>query len=351
MTITYGPVDATSGSPAFSGKQERQMRAPLLGNPTGRVLGGRSGWRVGTQPSVVTVTSTTWTLNPCSAMIEPAAMLYQGAYPWASDQAISGAVTAADATNPRIDILYIQINDSSSGDGSGALSAPVNYLAGTAAATPQAPTLPPRSFLVATINVPKADGGTPTVTFNAQYFVAAGASVPVLSQAERDTFTQYDGLKVIRLDKGGVEEVSVGGSWQSMGQTSYTPVLSSSGTQPNIGSGQQLGTYQVVGKTLVGQAFISFNGGSVGTGNYGISLPPGFTYGGLGSSLPVGIFTAHVSATVDVSGFLRLTSSGASSVNMYWQSATTTASPLTATTGSWAASATYIAIQFTVPLA
>lgn len=327
------------------------MRAPLLGNPTGRVLGARSGWRVGTPASVVSVTSTTWTLNPCAAMIEPAASLYQGAYPWVTDQAVTGSVTAADATNPRVDILYIQINDSSSGDGSGAQSAPVNYLAGTAAATPAAPTLPARSFLVATINVPKAGGGSPTATFNAQYFVAAGATVPVASQSERDGFTQYDGLKVIRLDKGGIEEISVGGSWLSMGQTSYTPVLSSSVTAPNIGTGQQLGTYQVVGKTLVGQAFISFNGGSVGSGNYSISLPPGFSYGGLGSALPVGIFTAHVAATVDVSGYLRLLQAGASSVNMYWQSATTTASMLSSSTGSWAAAATYIAIQFTVPLA
>jgi hypothetical protein len=176
------------------------MRAPLLGNPTGRVLGARSGWRVGTSSSVVSVTSTTWTLNPCAAMIEPAAMLYQGAYPWVTDAAITGSVTAADATNPRIDILYIQINDSSAGDGSGSLSAPVGYLAGVAAATPVAPTLPPRSFLVATINVPKSGGGSPTAVFNAQYFVASGAVLPVMSQAERDGLTPYDGFRVMRMD-------------------------------------------------------------------------------------------------------------------------------------------------------
>lgn len=200
MTINFGPVDATSGSPTYSGKSERQMRAPLLGNPTGRVLGGRSGWRAGTPSSVVTVTSTTWTLNPCAAMIEPAAMLYQGAYPWTTDQAVTGAVTAADATNPRIDILYIQVNDSSSGDASGALSAPVMYKAGTAASTPIAPSPDPRSFLVATINVPKSGAGAPTVTFNAQYFVASGGILPVMSQTERDGLTPYAGFAVSRLD-------------------------------------------------------------------------------------------------------------------------------------------------------
>lgn len=138
MTITVLPMDATAGSPTYSAKNARQAQAPMYGAPTG-AFSTRSGWRVGTTSGVVSVTSSTWTLNPCSAMISPAASLYQGSYGWATDQAITGPMTAADATNPRLDILYIQINDSSAGDGSGALSAPVLYLAGAATATPAAP--------------------------------------------------------------------------------------------------------------------------------------------------------------------------------------------------------------------
>jgi hypothetical protein len=194
--------------------QSRQALAPLLGNPTGRVFGGRSGWRVGTPSSVVSVNSTTWNLNPCSAMIEPAAVSYQGMYAWGTDATISGSLTAADSNNPRVDILYIQINDSSAGDGSGALSGPVTYLAGQAAATPAAQPLPPRSFLVATINVPKAGAGAPTVTFNRQYAVAAGAPVPVASQAERDALTQFNGLQVLRTDLPGTPtQTSDGAAW------------------------------------------------------------------------------------------------------------------------------------------
>jgi hypothetical protein len=63
-----------------------------------------------------------------------------------------------------------------------------------------APTPDPRSFLVATINVPKSGGGSPTVVFNAQYFVASGAVLPVMSQAERDSLTPYDGFRVMRMD-------------------------------------------------------------------------------------------------------------------------------------------------------
>ncbi len=202
MTITVLPMDATAGAPSYTAKNARQAQAALYGNTIGHVFGSRSGWRVGTLASIVSVTSTTWTLNPCAAMLEPGASLYQGMYGWASDAVTTGAVTAADATNPRIDILYIQVNDSSAGDGSGLLSAPVSYLAGVPApaGTQVAPTLPARSFLVATIAVPKVGGGSPTITLNQTYFVAAGGVLPVISAADLATLTPYPGMAISRID-------------------------------------------------------------------------------------------------------------------------------------------------------
>jgi hypothetical protein len=88
----------------------------------------------------------------------------------------------------------------------------VNYLAGTAANTPAAPTLPARSFLVATINVPKSGSGSPTVTFNAQYFVASGGILPVMTQSERDGLTPYAGMPISRLDLPGAPTQTYDGS-------------------------------------------------------------------------------------------------------------------------------------------
>jgi hypothetical protein len=117
-------------------------------------------------------------------------------YGWSSDANVTGSVTAADATYARKDIVYIQINDLSAGDGSGALSAPVQYLAGVPSASPAAPALPARSFLVGTINVPVSGGGSPTVTLNPARFAAAGGVLP-LTLAERDALTSpYNGLPV-----------------------------------------------------------------------------------------------------------------------------------------------------------
>jgi len=196
MTITLLVPDGV----AVTAQQFRQSQAALHGGGSGRQLGLRSGFRVGTPSTILSATSTTWTLNPCAIEIDPGASTYQGGYGWSSDSNVTGSVTAADATYARKDIVYIQVNDSSAGDGSGATSAPVLYLAGTASAAPVAPTLPARSFLVGTITVPQVGGGSPTVVRNPAVYVAAGAPVPVWSQAERDALTPYDGLMVLRMD-------------------------------------------------------------------------------------------------------------------------------------------------------
>jgi hypothetical protein len=129
-------------------------------------------------------------------------------YGWATDAnitqaSIPGTPVAPDATYPRKDIYFIRVNDSSAGDGSGLKSAPVEYLAGTPNASPVAPALPARSFLVATVTVPQAGAGSPTVLVNPARFVAAGGTLPVFSQAEQDALVPFDGFRVQRLDLAG----------------------------------------------------------------------------------------------------------------------------------------------------
>lgn len=202
MTTTFLAPD---GAP-ITAQQFRQAHASLYGGGSGRQLGGRSGFRVGTPADTLTATSTTWTLKPCSAEIDPGASTHQGMYGWASDANITGAVDPSDATYARKDIVFIQINDSSAGDGSGAVTTTVRYVAGTASATPTAPALGvldrTRSFLVGTIDVPKTGAGSPTVTLNPARFVAAGAPLPA-TLAERDALVKYDGLTVQRTDVAG----------------------------------------------------------------------------------------------------------------------------------------------------
>lgn len=209
MTISFlGP----DGLP-ITAKQFRQANAARNGGGAGRPMGGRSGFRVDTPSTVFSATSTTWTLNPCSAMIDPGATTDQGMYGWSTDTNVTGSVTAADATYGRKDIVYIQVNDSTAGDASGAVSANVLYLSGTPAPSPVPIGLPARSLLVGTITVPAAGGGSPTVVMNPAKFVAAGAPLPVSSRAERDALVQYAGAQVVRTDAECRIQKSDGSTW------------------------------------------------------------------------------------------------------------------------------------------
>jgi len=222
MTITLLAPDGV----AVTAQQERQARAAGHGGGSGRPLGGRSGFRVGTPSTILSATSTTWTLGPCAIEIDPGAAVDQGMYGWANSANTTGTMRPANATYSRKDIVYIQVNDSSSGDGSGAINANPTYAYGPEDGTNALPTLPPRSFLVGTITVPAAGGGSPSVVRNPAVYVAAGAALPVSSQAERDALSLYDGLRVLRLDIIGhpVETYDLTASKWTVSDASWTDV-------------------------------------------------------------------------------------------------------------------------------
>lgn len=274
MTIT---LLAPDGVPVTA-KQERQAKAAQHGGGSGRPLGGRSGFRVGTPGNVLTATSTTWTLGPCAIMIDPGATTDQGMYGWATDQNITGSgaqgVQASDVTYDRKDIVYILVNDSTAGDGSGAVNANPVYVAGTPGPTPAAPAVPPRGFLIGTITVPKTGGGAPTVLLNPARYAAAGAPLPVSTQAERDALAKYDGLSVQRLDVAGRPVETWDGTRWTNGPVGipYTPIWTGA---LNYGAGGSMtGKYWVDGdKVTVWAKVTSGSGASLGSGVISFPLP------------------------------------------------------------------------------
>lgn len=163
------PVNGT-----FSGRQLRQtIGAVWSGKTSARPLGARSGVVVGTPGSILSTTSTTWTVTPHAGVLDVETNAIAGPYSYSFDSNQTGSVNAAHATLDRIDLLSVQMGDTGEGDAS-TVGPTVVYTAGTAASSPVAPATPSRAFALGQIAVPHSGGGAPTITFVAQYVVAAG---------------------------------------------------------------------------------------------------------------------------------------------------------------------------------
>jgi hypothetical protein len=176
MAINLLPLDATAGTPAFTAQQTRQALASLFGMaPGGRPLGASSGVRPGTPAATVFLTgagSTTWNVAAHAGALDTQTSALAGPYAYATTGGDTGSITAADATNPRVDIVYVKVNDNTQ-DGSGLASGTIGYLAGTPAASPSAPATPARAMVLATIAVPKVGSGAPAATWTAPVFDAS----------------------------------------------------------------------------------------------------------------------------------------------------------------------------------
>lgn len=259
MTDSIWPVDAVSGDPEYSGRMLRQSFSPMIAGATSsRPLGGRTGVRPGTSTSTVTATSTTWTCGPFAGVADLESASEAGPYSFAFDANATGSVTAAHATLPRKDIIYVQISDPAEADGSSVPSAVRGYLAGTAAASPSAPSAPSRAFTIAEISVPASGGGSPTVLWVAPYTVGAGGIVPLASSSHQTALAPTDGQFGQRTDTGTVLYGS-GGSWARMftPKTTFTP----SWTNLIVGSGTNTGWYQIIGNTCSGEVRMTFGAG------------------------------------------------------------------------------------------
>lgn len=197
MTVIAYPINASGGAPAYTARQGRQAFAALM-MPGPGPLRGRSGFRPAGAPAV-SVTSTTWSAGPFTAVIDSGVSTTQGPYLVASDATEAGAPTPADGTFGRKDILYVQVDDTDE-DGTGQRRARVLYLAGAAASTPSAPSTPPRSLLVGTIDVPKVGSGSPVFTPSGLFTVAAGGVFPGTGSTIPPTGDRYDGMLIWRLD-------------------------------------------------------------------------------------------------------------------------------------------------------
>lgn len=162
MTARIFPADAVAGAPTYTGRALRQTAvAPFVAmGSSARPLGAKSGIRVGTPSSIVSVTSTTWTVTPFAGVIDGEAAAIAGPYTYSFDTNQTGSVTPAGAS-ARVDRLDVQVSDPAESDGSSTPSIQCVYTAGT----PGLAAAPDRSHAFVQFNVPATGGGSPTVSW------------------------------------------------------------------------------------------------------------------------------------------------------------------------------------------
>jgi hypothetical protein len=173
----------------YTAVELRRNDAVLLTGGVADRLGARPGVRPGVAP--VSIAGTTVTVHDVPVVIYPGGTSTSGPYRGALLQT-AFPLNAAEA-NPRLDIIYVQVQDHDEDSSNQRRLRPV-YLAGAASGSPVAPTPPTGAFRLATITVPQSGGGSATLAFDGPYTVASGGILPVRTDAELPTEGRYEGM-------------------------------------------------------------------------------------------------------------------------------------------------------------
>ncbi|MFL4904812.1 hypothetical protein ACJ6WF_16895 [Streptomyces sp. MMS24-I2-30] len=251
----------------------------LTGMHDGTALGVRAGVRPGGGGLSVTLSGSTITVTAGVAMVQYQSG--QGAYRACLASSTNATLTAAHATLSRIDLVYLRVWDNAV-DGSGLNQADAVYLTGTPASSPVAPAPGGTQIYIplATITVPPAGGGSPTVsTAVTPFTVAPGGILPSpTAPAAPHTGQAYYASGNLMLFNGSSWDtyLKAPGAW-----TAWTPAWSTStGLHlPSFGNAVIDCRYSKLGRTVLYYMHIvfgtttNFGSGATAADNWTLSIP------------------------------------------------------------------------------
>lgn len=259
--------------------------------------------------AVTTPGGMTVRLAPRTYIIQGTDTTTQGVYRVTNNANIDLDVASADPTYARLDRVCVTVTD----NGDNTSTAVFQIITGTPAASPVLPTLPSNSCHIAQVQVPAlaiiptvvndivwtgintgilpvfSSSSYPTtgptsfindLTLDQLMYFKAGVVYPairpyVCTSATRPTNKLY-GTVIFETDTGCMR-IWDSADWRVLTDTqwqTYTPVWSSTGTQPNIGNGTIVGRYFRTGKKIdVEIKMILGSTSTAGTGTYYWSLP------------------------------------------------------------------------------
>lgn len=236
MTEINPPFALQNAGATHTAANDRMM---LSGTFAGIRAAGTLTARGGVNPMAGGILAVTQTGSPSMQLQVGAGVCYvagseasgQGLYACTNDATKNVTVTTAHGTLPRIDSVVARVYDAAY---SGAVNTwALEVVAGTAAPSPVAPTLPNNCLRLYNVTV----GSAVTSITNANladvrpWATAVGGVIPVINQAERDALTSLvpNGQSVFRLDTG-VLEFKLSGSW--VPRSPQRPLVSNQTAEP-----------------------------------------------------------------------------------------------------------------------
>lgn len=253
------------------------------GSPRVGVLGSAN-------PSIVTALAT---MNVAIAAAEfvTSKGKADGVAIFTNDGTVNVAITAAPASNSRIDVIWVRHQDNTTGD---AASTPIfGVTAGVAAASPTKPAIPTGALELATLRVyagtTAANGGANVLTNTYQMTAARGGDVPFRSKVELDAWTTA--VTGQRAVISGTHYAWTGAAWSLDDATDSGWAALTMGSGWTAVSGYTPRVRRV-GKMVVLQGLIDYAGGSF---NSIATVPAGFRPDGAGGvDQYLGLLTASL---------------------------------------------------------
>lgn len=213
MTVQL-PAWLQNGS--YTAEIDRYVGTALLNPMT--ALTGRGGVRrvAGTEFQVTATGPATMNvaIGAGMAFVQGGLTGTQGVYTVLNDATFQVAISASNPSNPRIDLVVLEVLDAVY-SGSSNL-AQVRVIAGTPAGSPSPPTATGSFITLAQVLVPAAAASVTSVNITdlRPFAGGFGAPIPVRNLTERNALAnKYDGLSVFMIDNSWEMHTYVGGEW------------------------------------------------------------------------------------------------------------------------------------------
>lgn len=208
---------------------------------------------------------------------------YQGAYICENRGSLSVSIAAADATNPRYDLIVARVRDAAYSGATNTFA--IEAVTGTPAASPAEPTIPANSWVLARVEVVALDTTITTAnitdrrtTGTGQFGLAAALGGKITCTSTTRPTAPFEGMDIYETDTD-FEYTYSGSAWvqtaQLLGLTSWVPVWVQSGT---ITQSSTYAKVQKIGRWATGTVLLTAS--SSGTANNVITVSTPYTAAG-----------------------------------------------------------------------